>query len=75
MVKSFKGAHNKLSSDKEILENIERLLQLHGYETSDLIHQYYLERVEEQKASTDTSSRGQLTVKCKFRDNSLEVKK
>lgn len=75
MVKSFKCGQNdtcKVSSDKETLENIERLLELHGYETSDLIHQYYLERLKEQDELNE-SSYGQLTVRCCFRENVLEV--
>lgn len=75
-MQSFKSTNctgeNHSSSDKETLEEIERLLELHGYETSDLIHQYYLERVKEQAALTD-SAYGQLTVRCWFKDNSLEV--
>lgn len=74
MVKSFKCGQNpdKVSSDKDTLETIERLLELHGYETSDLIHQYYLERVKEQNEMTETVY-GQLTVKCCFKENILEV--
>lgn len=76
-MKSFKCTNctneKHSTSDKETLEAIERLLELHGYETSDLIHQYYLERVKEQATMTD-SQFGQLTVRCWFKENSLEVK-
>lgn len=77
MVKSFKCTNctvEKQSSDKETLENIERLLELHGYETSDLIHQYYVERTKEQDQLTDAPY-GQLTVRCWFSadGNQLEI--
>lgn len=74
MVKSFKGTQcnkDKVSSDKETLEEIFKLLELHGYETSDLIHQYYIERVKEE---TPDSRYGQLTVRCWFEENNLMVK-
>lgn len=42
MVKSFKNTQTgAMTSDRATLDNIEQLLQLHGYETCDLIHQYY----------------------------------
>lgn len=75
MVKSFKGTQSnkdKASSDKETLEEIFNLLELHGYETSDLIHQYYLEQVKQQDNIPD-SRFGQLTVRCWFEDNNLVV--
>lgn len=75
MVRSFKSTNQKNateSSDRETLESIDRLLQLHGYETSDLINQYYL---DQHKAQTEMTAAqyGQLTVRCWFRDNILEV--
>lgn len=60
------------ADDKSTLEQISKLLELHGYETQDLIHQYYLERYNEQQAKED-SDLGKLTVKCNFKDNILEV--
>lgn len=74
MVKSFKqGNVAETCSEKDTLESIERLLLLHSYETSDLIHQYYLDRYNEQKAMEDTPH-GQLTVRCEFTDDHcLEV--
>lgn len=75
MVKSFKGTQcnkDKVSSDKETLEEIFNLLELHAYETSDLIHQYYIERAKQQDHKTDTQF-GQLTVRCWFEDNNLLV--
>lgn len=75
MVANFKTTQNQESenaSDKETLMHIERLLQLHGYETTDLIHQYYLDRLQEQEAIEDTPY-GVLAVQCFFKDNVLEL--
>ncbi|KFB34814.1 AGAP003164-PB-like protein [Anopheles sinensis] len=77
MVANFKTAENRESetaADKETLAHIERLLQLHGYETTDLIHQYYLDRLQEQNRKDATAlTYGVLTVQCFFRGNVLEL--
>lgn len=76
MVKSFKSANlraNNSSSDHATLEAIEQLLTLHGFETGDLIHQYYIERSREQQKMTDHPY-GQLTVRCNFTEQNLEVR-
>uniref|UniRef100_A0A182J7R8 Munc13-4 n=1 Tax=Anopheles atroparvus TaxID=41427 RepID=A0A182J7R8_ANOAO len=77
MVANFKTAENRASetaADKETLAHIERLLQLHGYETTDLIHQYYLDRLEEQnREDLSATAYGMLTVQCFFRENVLEL--
>lgn len=72
MVTSFKLSQNSTNSDKETLENIERTLELHAYETADLIHQYYLERLKDQQNMEDCPY-GELTVRCNFVNNKLEV--
>lgn len=75
MVANFKSTQNlesEASADKETLAHIERLLQLHGYETTDLIHQYYLDRLKEQEDGTGDSC-GLLTVQCFFKQNVLEL--
>lgn len=73
MVKSFAcGTAVCNLSRKETMETVEKLLQLHGYETSDLIHQYYVERHQYQLQMTDTPF-GQLTIKCAFNGDNLEV--
>ncbi|XP_065080920.1 protein unc-13 homolog 4B isoform X5 [Ochlerotatus camptorhynchus] len=75
MVENFKSAQNRESenaSDRETLEHIERLLQLHGYETTDLIHQYYLDRLKEQETEEDDIY-GMLTLQCFFKGNVLEM--
>lgn len=73
MVKSFKCGNSSAScSEKETLENIENLLQLHGYETNDLIHQYYIERYQYQTKMNATPF-GQLTIRSSLKDDKLEV--
>lgn len=75
MVNSFKSANlnsNKASTTHVTLETIEQLLQLHGYETGDLIHQYYIERNREQNKMTDNPY-GLLTVRCSFKEHNLQV--
>ncbi|XP_037921818.1 protein unc-13 homolog 4B isoform X3 [Hermetia illucens] len=72
MVTSFKLSQNSTNSDKETLENIERTLELHAYETADLIHQYYLERLKDQQNMEDCPY-GELTVRCNFVNNKLEL--
>lgn len=39
LITNFKSHNSNTTSDKETLENVQRLLELHGYETSDLIQQ------------------------------------
>jgi hypothetical protein len=75
MVENFKcqGSDRQIqSSDKETLEAIDKLLELHGYETVDLIHQYYKERYAMQKSMMEAPF-GLLTVQCFFQKNILEI--
>ncbi|XP_031620349.1 protein unc-13 homolog 4B isoform X3 [Contarinia nasturtii] len=74
MVKSFKcGEMVSDCRERETLTEIENLLQLHSYETSDLIHQYYIQRYKDQQAM-DSAPLGQLTVRYGFSDdNCLEI--
>lgn len=74
MVKCFKcGEVARTCVERETLAETERLLQLHSYETSDLIHQYYVERHREQSKMND-SPYGQLTIRGHFTaDDLLEV--
>ncbi|XP_037945402.1 protein unc-13 homolog 4B isoform X2 [Teleopsis dalmanni] len=71
MVKCFK-MENFETSDVEVLIEIEKLLNLHGFETAELIHQYYLERMEYQK-EIKNSKFGQLAIKAYFTENSLKL--
>lgn len=75
MVENFKSRDNDrpvLSSEVKTLEEVDKLLELHSYETADLIHQYYKERYTIQK-SMDDATCGLLTVQCYFQKNVLEV--
>lgn len=72
MIQSFKGTKKCEASDRAVLNNIEQLLELHGFETADLIHQYYLDRLKEQQVIRETPY-GQLTVRCCFKNLVLEV--
>ncbi|KAH8295174.1 hypothetical protein KR018_008180 [Drosophila ironensis] len=58
------------TSDIKILSAIQGRLQLYSLETADLIHQYYVERLEYQKSLT-ASQYGQLTIVAKFTDSGL----
>lgn len=74
MVKCFKcGDVERSCVERETLAETERLLQLHGYETCDLIHRYYVQRYREQTKMNDTPY-GQLTIRAHFTaDDYLEV--
>mgnify|MGYP002655273053 CR=1 FL=1 len=75
MVENFKSqdSENPIeSSDKKTLENIDKLLEIHGFETADLIHQYYRERYLIQN-TLDDAPFGLLTVQCFFNKNILEI--
>lgn len=56
--------------DDEIMAKIKRLLKLHGADTTELIHQYRLERMEE--AEKDDGL-GWLTVRAIFVDDNLNI--
>lgn len=61
-----------VTSDIEVLTEIERILDLHAFETADLIHQYYLERLGHQK-EINKSEYGQLTIRANFIEADLKV--
>lgn len=58
--------------DMANLKQVDRLLELYGYETSELIHQYYMERYSIQQSQTEHPF-GMLTVQCLFSKNTLEI--
>lgn len=71
MIRSF------VQVDKEVytsdtLKRVEYLLKIHGMETRELIHQYHLERWQEQKAIAEPKM-GILTVRAQFIDDNLKV--
>lgn len=58
---------------QKALEVVDNLLRMNSYETSDLIHEYYLRRYYQQQ-NIENMPHGQLTVRCGFtEDNNLEV--
>ncbi|XP_017052526.1 protein unc-13 homolog 4B isoform X2 [Drosophila ficusphila] len=69
MMDSFKMG-NIQTSDVKILSSIQSRLRLYSLETADLIHQYYLERLEYQK-SQESSPYGQLTITAQLTDSGL----
>lgn len=76
MKENFNLAQTKdenTEDDQSTLVQIQKLLDLHGYETPDLIHQYYIERHREQQSKHEKDL-GLLTVKCSFKSNKLEVR-
>lgn len=52
------------------LDEIERLLRLHGLESAELVHQYYVDRLQEQSRMASETN-GLLTVKAYFFNDSL----
>ncbi|KAH8309667.1 hypothetical protein KR044_007803 [Drosophila immigrans] len=60
-------------ADVQILVEIESILDLHALETSDLIHQYYLDRLKYQKDES-TAIFGQLAISAQFTDSQLMLK-
>uniref|UniRef100_A0A1A9WYQ6 C2 domain-containing protein n=1 Tax=Glossina brevipalpis TaxID=37001 RepID=A0A1A9WYQ6_9MUSC len=71
MISCFKTG-NFATSDVEVLTEIERILDLHAFETADLIHQYYLERLGHQK-EINKSEYGQLTIRANFTEAELKL--
>lgn len=71
MVRSFRQ-DNKDIYTSDTLKRVEYLLKLHGLETRELIHQYHLERWQEQQAITEPKM-GLLTVRAQFIEDSLKL--
>ncbi|XP_053963719.1 protein unc-13 homolog 4B isoform X1 [Anastrepha ludens] len=63
---------NIVTSDIEVLQEVEKVLDLHAFETADLIHQYYIELLGHQK-SISCSEFGQLTIKANFTETDLVI--
>lgn len=71
MVRSFRQ-DNKDIYTSDTLKRVEYLLKIHGMETRELIHQYHLERWQEQQAISEPKM-GLLTVRAQFIENSLKI--
>ncbi|XP_011188202.2 protein unc-13 homolog 4B isoform X2 [Zeugodacus cucurbitae] len=61
---------NVVTSDIEVLREVEKALDLHAFETSDLIHQYYIELLGYQQGISK-SQFGQLTITANFTQTEL----
>uniref|UniRef100_A0A0A1WM20 BAI1-associated protein 3 n=1 Tax=Zeugodacus cucurbitae TaxID=28588 RepID=A0A0A1WM20_ZEUCU len=61
---------NVVTSDIEVLREVEKALDLHAFETSDLIHQYYIELLGYQQGISK-SQFGQLTIAANFTQTEL----
>lgn len=73
LVGFFKQGDGKNDTNNPaILDQMEHLLQLHGMETWELIHQYRLERREEQMAM-EAATHGLLTVRMQFVEDLLRI--
>ncbi|XP_063362418.1 protein unc-13 homolog 4B isoform X3 [Cydia amplana] len=71
MIRSFRQDHKDIYSS-ETLKRVEYLLKLHGMETRELIHQYHLERWQEQQAINEPKM-GILTVRAQFIEDNLKL--
>jgi hypothetical protein len=78
MIENFQN-HNpsaesakKTNENKIALDRLDKLLEINGYETADLIHQYYKDRYSAQQKMKETPY-GILTIQCYFQKNTLEV--
>lgn len=71
MIRSFRQ-DNKDTYSSETLKRVEYLLKLHGMETRELIHQFHLERWQEQQTIQEPKM-GMLTVRAQFIDDILKI--
>lgn len=71
MIRSFRQDTSENISSPT-LDRVEYLLKIHGMETRELIHQYYLERWQEQQNITDPKF-GVLTVRAQFIEGNLKL--
>lgn len=72
MKRSFRQDSKDNSFESETLKRVEYLLKLHGMETRELIHQFHLERWQEQQTVTEPKM-GMLTVRAQFIDDNLKI--
>lgn len=71
MIRSFRQDNREVVSS-ETLKRVEYLLKIHGMETRELIHQYHLERWQEQQAISQPKM-GILTVRAQFIEDNLKI--
>ena len=71
MIRSFRQ-DNKDTYSSDTLKRVEYLLKLHGMETRELIHQFHLERWQEQQTIQEPKM-GMLTVRAQFIEDNLKI--
>nr|CAD7201566.1 unnamed protein product [Timema douglasi] len=74
LVSFFRQGDESVSREwnNEVLQKMEHLLLVHGLETSELIHQYFKERLMAQR-DLETPSLGILTIRLQFVEDILRV--
>lgn len=72
MLFGFLQKDNNTEYKSETIQKLEALMHLHTLDTVDLIHEYYLERLQKQK-EMEEANEGVLTVKLIFINNVLKV--
>lgn len=68
----FLQKDNNTEYKSETIQKLEALMHLHTLDTIDLIHEYYLERLQTQN-EMEEANEGVLTVKLIFINNVLKV--
>jgi len=72
MLFGFLQKDNNTEYKSETIQKLEALMHLHTLDTLDLIHEYYLERLQKQN-EMEEANEGVLTVKLIFINNVLKV--
>jgi len=72
MLFGFLRKDNSTEYKSETIHKLEALMHLHTLDTVDLIHEYYLERLQKQ-TEMEEASEGVLTVKLIFINNVLKI--
>lgn len=72
MLFGFLRKDNNTEYKSETIQKLEALLHLHTLDTVNLIHEYYLERLQQQNEMQEANE-GVLTVKLIFINNVLKV--
>lgn len=72
MLFGFLRKGTETENKSETIEKLEALLFIHTLDTADLIYEYYLERLQQQKEQQEAKE-GVLTVKLIFINDALKV--
>lgn len=71
ILKNFFRKNDESNSNPK-MKAIEHNLKMHGLETTELIHQFHLERLKEQQ-EVENADLGVVTIRAQFIDNLLKV--